>query len=226
MKCFIKFITDPDWWSVIATFVTAYVAARITSKFSKRQTELQEQQLRIQERQNELQEQQIKQNDYEIYSGIYDCLNQINAYVNLLLYKLSISISFANNAQSIQSDVVKLNEDLTILLQHLNKCSIDVALRWQEKIPMLNEYYEVVSLTRELLIFLMEIIEAGGVKTKKVKVNFNGEDKESQIKYIVEQCDNAISNEINDLLRGYLTRVQKINHIDILGIIRSRCKID
>ena len=56
----VEFITNPAWWSVIATFVAAYVAARITSKFSKRQNELQEQQLKIQERQNELQEQQIK----------------------------------------------------------------------------------------------------------------------------------------------------------------------
>ena len=57
MDGLVKFITDPAWWSVIATFVAAAVAACITSKFSKRQTELQEQQLKIQQRQNELQEQ-------------------------------------------------------------------------------------------------------------------------------------------------------------------------
>ena len=60
MEKLIDFITNPDWWSVIATIMAAIVAAGITSKFSKRQTELQEQQLKIQERQNELQAQQVK----------------------------------------------------------------------------------------------------------------------------------------------------------------------
>ena len=82
---FIEFITNPAWWSVIATFVAAYVAARITSKFSKRQTELQEQQLKIQQRQNELQEQQIKlqeqqnkQQEYEVYRALYVIIKKIN----------------------------------------------------------------------------------------------------------------------------------------------------
>ena len=82
---FIDFITNPAWWSVIATFVAAYVAARITSKFSKRQTELQEQQLKIQQRQNELQEQQIKlqeqqnkQQEYEVYRALYVIIKKIN----------------------------------------------------------------------------------------------------------------------------------------------------
>lgn len=56
----VEAVSRPDWWSVIATFVAAAVAAVITYVLGKRQNELQKQQLKIQERQNELQAQQVK----------------------------------------------------------------------------------------------------------------------------------------------------------------------
>ena len=55
MEKFCDFITNPDWWSVVATIIAAIVAAVITYVLGRRQNELQQQQLKIQERQNDLQ---------------------------------------------------------------------------------------------------------------------------------------------------------------------------
>ena len=92
MNGFYKFITNPDWWSVIATIIAAVIAACITYKLGKRQNELHNQQLNIQKRQNELQEQQlelekkqIKQNNYEIYHRVYECISNIELYAETLI---------------------------------------------------------------------------------------------------------------------------------------------
>ena len=71
LKKFIEFITNPAWWSVIATILAATVAAWITYKLGRRQNELQQQQLKLQEQQNELQKQQIQQQEYELYRRMY-----------------------------------------------------------------------------------------------------------------------------------------------------------
>ena len=93
MERFCDFITNPAWWSVIATFVAAIVAACITSKFSKRQNELQEQQLKIQERQNELQEQQIKQQEYDVYRRIYTQIFDLDLFNKALLLRIVVILT-------------------------------------------------------------------------------------------------------------------------------------
>lgn len=108
MEKFCDFITNPAWWSVIATFVAAIVAACITSKFSKRQNELQEQQLKIQERQNELQEQQIKQQEYDVYRRIYTQIFDLDLFNKALL--LSIVAILTNNED--KNLRLKLIEDI------------------------------------------------------------------------------------------------------------------
>jgi uncharacterized membrane-anchored protein YhcB (DUF1043 family) len=106
MNSFCEFITNPDWWSVIATFVAAIAAAIITGVLGWRQNKLQAQQLKIQEHQNELQEQQVKlqeqQNQlqkhqlalqkqqnaiqcYEIYKNTQQIFASINFFARFLL---------------------------------------------------------------------------------------------------------------------------------------------
>ena len=108
MEKFCDFITNPAWWSVIATFTAAIVAACITSKFSKRQNELQEQQLKIQERQNELQEQQIKQQEYEVYRRIYTQIFDLDLFNKALLLRI-VAILTNNEDKNLR---LKLIEDI------------------------------------------------------------------------------------------------------------------
>ena len=106
MERFCDFITNPAWWSVIATFVAAIVAACITSKFSKRQNELQEQQLKIQERQNELQEQQIKQQEYDVYRRIYTQIFDLDLFNKALLLRI---VAILTNNEDKNSDELTQN---------------------------------------------------------------------------------------------------------------------
>lgn len=115
MEKFCDFITNPAWWSVIATFVAAIVAACITSKFSKRQNELQEQQLKIQERQNELQEQQIKlqelqnkQQEYDVYRRIYTQIFDLDLFNKALLLRI-VAVLTNNEDKNLR---LKLIEDI------------------------------------------------------------------------------------------------------------------
>ena len=136
----VEFITNPAWWSVIATFVTAIVAAWITSKFSKRQNELQEQQLKIQERQNELQEYQLQlqaqqvelqkqQNSMQAHKMrkmIYNFMHDINSYAAILPtqicdflrdYKLSKS---KKSLDEITNGLVELTADFEDKILDIN----------------------------------------------------------------------------------------------------------
>lgn len=108
MERFCDFITNPNWWSVIATIMAAIVAACITSKFSKRQNELQEQQLKIQERQNELQEQQIKQQEYDVYRRIYTQIFDLDLFNKALLLRI-VAILTNNEDKNLR---LKLIEDI------------------------------------------------------------------------------------------------------------------
>lgn len=70
MDGFYKFITSPDWWSVIATFITAFAAAWITYKLGKQQEKLQKQQIKLQEQEN-------KRQEYEYYKDLYRFIGSI-----------------------------------------------------------------------------------------------------------------------------------------------------
>lgn len=75
MNGFCKFITSPDWWNVVATFITAIAAGVITYIFGKRQEKIQQQQLKLQEKEN-------KRQNYEHYYDIYCFVNSIYYVLN------------------------------------------------------------------------------------------------------------------------------------------------
>ena len=78
MEKFCDFITNPDWWSVIATILAAIVAAAITYVLGRRQNELQQQQVELQRQQTRLQEQQTRAQEYEVYKHLYSVVKEIN----------------------------------------------------------------------------------------------------------------------------------------------------
>ena len=78
MEKFCDFITNPAWWSVIATILAAIVAAVITYVLGRRQNELQQQQVELQRQQTKLQEQQTKAQEYEVYKHLYSVVKEIN----------------------------------------------------------------------------------------------------------------------------------------------------
>lgn len=158
---FIEFITNPAWWSVIATFVAAYVAARITSKFSKRQTELQEQQLKIQERQNELQEQQIKlqekqnkQQEYEVYRALYVIIKDINRQADNLPTRIYEYFTIPTYNDIFPNGFWKfMYKEVNTLSKELDDRLADFELKFGDKDVDAEDYYQLVCDMRMLLQF-------------------------------------------------------------------------
>ena len=179
MENFCKFITDPVWWSVIATIIAAIVAAVITYVLGKRQNELQQQQLKIQERQNELQEQQVKlqeqqnklqeqqirQQEYDLYRRMYSQVFELDFFSKTILHRI-VAILVSNEDNKLR---LKLLDDAWQEYEKLSKeyseCTIDMelkqcgtgldaklyyeALQSSKKIVQIFKYY----VEREVLIF-------------------------------------------------------------------------
>lgn len=74
MEKFCNIITNPEWWSVIATFIGAIAATWITYRLGKRQNELQEQQIRAQE--------------YEVRKRLYLLLTNANREIDSFIKDL------------------------------------------------------------------------------------------------------------------------------------------
>lgn len=233
MEKFCDFITDPDWWNVGATIIAAIVAAFITWRFGERQEKLQQQQLKLQEQQNEiqkyqtkLQEQQNKQQEYDLYSRLYESLCDMNIFADTLIYKIYATISYSNDTNGIRDSFMKLFEEVNDLHSQLNKCSVDVDLKWAEQNKAIIEYYNLIISSRDLLVFLIKMANAEKINTCNSIANLNDDDTESLIKFIVKQCDANIASKTDEMLNNYSGTVNAINNINILTKIKERCKID
>lgn len=219
---FIEFITNPAWWSVIATFVAAYVAARITSKFSKRQTELQEQQLKIQERQNELQEQQIKlqeqQNSIQTHGMrkmIYNFMHDINGLAAIFLTEIRDFLAEYPTEQS-QAPLYEILDGISKIAEDFEDKFLDISLHYSivEAVDCDNIVYSMIDAVEQL----RDIINNNGLKDNYTIVEeFWSEDDSVYINAILgcvkdEYADNyrSILEEFvrsKEVLRGLLDSI-------------------
>lgn len=119
MDNFCDFITNPDWWSVIATILAAITVAVITYVLGKRQNELQQQQLKLQEQQIKLQEQQNYIQGYEMHKMMFHFIYRTNSFAAILLPRiydylqacLSKNNSDNNSLLGIKREIATLAED-------------------------------------------------------------------------------------------------------------------
>lgn len=233
MNGFYKFITNPDWWSVIATIIAAVIAACITYKLGKRQNELHNQQLNIQKRQNELQEQQlelekkqIKQNNYEIYHRVYECISNIELYAETLIYKICISVSSTDQIQALRDSIYKLYEELDVLHQQFHKCSIDIEFKLSDATNIEKDYYDIINEARILLVELIKIVVANKINVSYDATKLSSSEIALLIDYIVERCENSESQYVYKLLNNYSQLVKKVVAKDVPKDIRKRYWLD
>lgn len=179
MENFCKFITDPVWWSVIATIIAAIVAAVITYVLGKRQNKLQEQQLKLQQQQNELQaqqleiqkhqnelqEQQIRQQEYDLYRRMYSQVFELDFFSKTILHRI-VAILVSNEDNELRLKLLdNAWQEYEGLSEKYRECTIDMelkqcgtgldaklyyeALQSSKKIVQIFKYY----VEREVLIF-------------------------------------------------------------------------
>jgi hypothetical protein len=184
-----------------------------------RQYKLQQQQLKLQKQQN-------KQQEYDLYSRLYESLCDMNTFADTLIYKIYATISYSNDTNGIRDSFIKLLEEANDLHSQLNKCSVDVDLKWAEQNKAIIEYYNLIISSRNLLVFLIKVGDNQKINTCNSIENLNNDDTESLIKFIVKQCDANIASKTDKMLNNYSGTVNAINNINILTKIKERCKID
>ena len=211
MDKFCDFITNPAWWSVIATFVTAIVAAWITSKFSKRQNELQEQQVKLQERQNELQEQQLKiqehqnelqeqqiklqeeqnkQQEYALYNRLYKLVKDMD-----FLITEHMSTSFYYYGALRGTAPVRFTEKKSLVsecIKELDYCWVDFELKFPQEKDVVQKYRFVLTEMRDIYQSLNN------------RVLFEKEENRDSLK-IRKRCRRVNSEDDYELKNGLLS---------------------
>ena len=166
MEGFVKFITNPAWWSVIATFVAAAVAAWITYKLGKRQNELQQQQLKLQEQQNDiqkyqtkLQEQQIRQQEYDLYRRMYSQVFELDFFNKTILNRI-VAILTSNEDNKLR---LKLLDDTwqeyETLSEKYGECTIDMELKQCGTGLDAKLYYDALQASRKVIQMFKYFVE-------------------------------------------------------------------
>ena len=161
-------LTDPAWWSVIATIFAAFVAACITYALGRRQNELQEQQLKIQERQNELQEKQIELQEqqnyiqgFEMHKMMYRFVMETNAYAHIFIPQICHYLQDYNPYED-RMPLIKLKAEVDELAKDFEDkfADINIQLSFLEAL----DYEDLICDMKRVVEKLEDIIDEGGIK--------------------------------------------------------------
>ena len=233
MNSFCEFITNPDWWSVVVTFVAATVAAVITWYLGKRQNKLQEQQLEIQAYQNELQEQQVKlqeqQNQlqkhqlalqkqqnaiqcYEIYKNTQQIFASINFFARFLLPDILHFLKHDYRPNASRQIIKEMGNQIEAYERELQDRTMDVALHLSHW-PMF-EYEDLLAEMSFVVDDIEKIIEQNGIIQPQMQFeNFEQEDEDFYVESIacyiaddfVEEYKNKMYNfvAVRDIVLSY-----------------------
>lgn len=233
MEKFCDFITNPAWWSVIATILAAIVAAVITYVLGRRQNELQQQQVELQRQQTKLQEQQTKAQEYEVYKHLYSVVKEINRESEELLnrfYQYFASSAYkdifrmAGNQGVIGWLYTRINE----LDNRLDGCAIDFELKLAGDTTDLHYYQTLVNEMR-LKTQAMERFEKLQIIVFREEEGVNA----SQGILRVEQdalingiCDRVAVEKYKDAIRmnleNYLLVRKQVMELNTLDKIKQR----
>lgn len=226
MDCFYKFITNPDWWSVIATFLAAIVAAWITYKFAKRQNELQEQQIK-------LQEQQILQQEYEIYSKLYKLVKRADVEIEHFLGEIVESLGVIRSKRA-DNGFLKLKLDyIERICNDLEQNAIDFEIKFTKDFFDLDGYRDILGFMAYNLKSLVMMVEEkkvhydipGSITIDSVDASL----EKGQAYYIAQHIkDKQYEVIIGSNLLSFIQRKNGLreNNNDILAKIRERCKVE
>ena len=243
MENFCKYITNPDWWSVIATIIAAIVAAVITYVLGRRQNELQQQQLKIQERQNELQEQQVKlqeqqneiqkyqtklqeqqirQQEYAIYKELYSTIKDIDSLGCAFLMRVGDHFSDASLKELGVNTLKYLDDETSKLSERLSQCALDFELKLNGDIVDFNSYNELL-LQMQFLLMHMGNMEQDKI-IKYVATNLENVpyyNRPSEIDIICERVDDDDKQTTRHILDNFRLLQEKTLNLNTLNKIKK-----
>ena len=238
MERICDFITNPAWWSVIATFVAAIVSACITSKFSKRQNELQEQQLKIQERQNELQEQQIKQQEiqtelmaqqakaqeHDQYKELYLLIRAIHYKANHIVSNLTSTLRWAISDEQCIEVLKGRQKEVHELRNRLSEYEVDFELKTDMTNLQYANYYLILIDVEALIEQVVGGLEMGDiVRPKTVSRNINTD--EEHIEALLSWTNYNARDDIKESANDIAQKINKISGYNVLQSLEKHCKL-
>lgn len=223
-------LNRPEWWSVGATIVAAFVAAVITYVLGKRQNELQEQQLKIQERQNELQEQQIRAQEYEVRKRLYLLLTNANREIDNFIEELD-RLLWQPWHNSNEGGLNRKKAHIDKLFNDLRDSYVDYELKLSKETFNKNGYLNILNLMSRVLQHTIDSLEKGEAHLSQGCqriFNVNGDMEEGYIRHICSHFKEGLMlNALYQTLRQFVELRQKVRCDDsLLESIRAKCKID
>ena len=239
MEGFVKFITNPAWWSVIATIIAAVAAAIITYVLGKGQNKLQEQQLKLQQQQNELQEQQVKlqqqqnkQQEYELYRRIYAYIWELDVFNKTMLQRI-VALLVSNEDKNLR---LKLIDDIWKEYEkksdEFTECTIDIELKQCGEGLDVKYYYDALQASRKLILMFKYFVdnELLGFKSSLADITQIENHTTPPEEFIDIIIFNLFKGRNPQLLRNeliaFVNIVQKTNQAQILEIIKKRITPD
>lgn len=234
MEKFCNFITNPDWWSVIATVLAAIAAAVITYVLGKRQNELQQQQLKLQEQQNDiqkyqtkLQEEQIQQQEYELYRRMYTQVFEMDFFNKTILLRI-VAILVSNEDNKLR---LKLIDDIWNEYEQHSKefgeCTIDMELKQCGEGLDAKCYYDALQASRRiLLMFKYFINDELLIFNPSLAYNPQIEDHNTPPEVFIDMILSIFRGSNPQLLRNqllaYANIVEKSKQAQLLKVIKDR----
>lgn len=244
MEKFGDFITNPDWWSVVATIIAAIVAAVITYVLGRRQNELQQQQLKIQERQNDLQEQQneiqkyqtklqeqqVKAQEYEIYKRLYLLLSNANGEIDNFIEELD-RLLWEPYYNSDKNALSRKKTHIDNLFKDLRNSYIDYELKLSKETFNKDGYLKILNLMSRVLLHTINSLENGEARLSQGVQHINNVDGDMEKGHILHIGAHFKGGYMWGALMQTLeqfTELKKKVRCDnsLLESIRAKCKID
>lgn len=222
MKCFINFITDPDWWIVLLTAIntTAVVFIAIV-------------QIRIQKQQTKLQEQQNKQQEYEVYRALYVIIKDIYRQAENLLTRIYEYFAIPTYNNIFPNGFWNyMYKEVNTLSSELSDKLADFELKFGDNNVDADDYYLLVCQMRMLLQFAermetnkhMSCIEQQGrhPASEAVRGNYSPLLDALVERTVYEPYKDAVRDEFE----RFINYRQLVLNKKILDKIKERCKID
>lgn len=234
MEKFCNFITNPEWWSVIATIIAAIAAAWITYRLGKRQNELQEQQLKLQEQQNKiqeyqtkLQEQQIQQQEYELYRKIYTYIVELDTFSKILLHKIVAILTNNEDNKLRLKQIDGIWQEYKKLFDEFTECTIDIELKQCGEVPDVKAYFDALQASNKVILMFKYFVEEGLlIFNPSLAYNPQVEDPNTPPKEFVDIILQLFRGSNPQLLRNqllaYANIVEKTNQAQLLETIKER----
>ena len=218
MEKLCKNITDPDWWSVIATFVAAFLAAGITYILGKRQEKLQQQQLELQKRQTEAAE-------FELYKRLALIIKEIHFEAKFVMF--DVNHYLVNRINMHPNNIWRQRVNKCIdLNQRLDDCTMDIELKFSKGFIDIDAYKWVLMSMSQFSSKFESLLLENKVDTTNnlsIKIEKPYLDFVNLISQRVEETDR---NEFAYLLLNFLNAKDGINEDETMSKIKNRSKID